>query len=206
MNITVLIPTIRRINNFEYLQQSLKNNRSVFNSKNIWTGKSLFSERYLFLDPYDYEELKNLLSIYNLIPIYRTVYPELTIFPNQSYDYWVAHLCLDFVNSMEYALKSSSSEYIMWLEDDTYLSPLFLREFRRFRQKNPHFQVVSPYHSWEFQSCFACIVFQRNTLKKFIDLVAQKWCDKVPLDWMFQYCDYRYLNKNYAQTKPKLAL
>lgn len=184
LNVGVVIPTIRRQNDFQYLKQSLANHATQLSDPHTFSG------RFLFLDKADEGDLQAPIKEHELVPIYRKSHPELQGLAKNSYDYWRAHLCLDFVDCMNCVLRRSTAPFIIWLEDDTYLSPGFNRELRRFLAAQANFNIASANHTEKYHGGFACMIFQRTALEEFVSLVNEHHQEDIPLDWMYKFLGY----------------
>lgn len=184
-NTCVVIPTMRRRNGFKYLEDSLANNAPQLSDPKIFTDK------FLLFDETDEPGLSALIRTHDLQVLHRKRHPELEGLDARSYDYWRIHLCLDFAYSMTRAQNESNSDYFVWLEDDTFLSPKFGHELHCYLANHRDFKVVSANHTEAYRGGFACMIFERAALTEYVSLVKERCQENIPLDWMYQYLDYK---------------
>lgn len=105
-----------------------------------------------------------------------------------SYDYWRSHLCLDFAYSMTKCLEMTNTPLIMWLEDDTIVDIEMFNELDKLQ----NITAVSAY-----KYCgFPCIIFERNYLSKYIELIYKHYMEDIPLDWYIHRFNLNSINFN----------
>jgi len=172
-NITIVVPTMKRDKSaFDYLSTMM--DHSHFDM-------DFCDHKFIFSYQNEKDEVLQYTDKHNFEFIYRDetneLYKPLSKFDKGSYEYWRSHLCIDFIYSMNSAMEKSTSDYFMWLEDDTILTP----EFATIFQNDIH--DISNYANIGF----CCIVFQKNVLRKFIDFIKINYLEDIPLDLMLQH-------------------
>jgi hypothetical protein len=177
----------RQRNGYSYLRQSINYNSRILSRDNI------FSRRFIYFDKKDSVEIFLITKGMNFNFFHRPSHDGLANFDRGSYAFWRAHLCLDFCYSMNQAMTESPSSYIMWLEDDTLLSPQFPNEMARLFGVRKQFHIASLYHTEEFAGCAACLIFERQALVEYINLVAGKYEEDISLDYFYKYLNYKII-------------
>ena len=86
-------------------------------------------------------------------------------------------MCLDFAYSMTKCLEKTNTPLIMWLEDDT------IEDINMFNElsKLDNIQVLTPYNNGG--AGFPCMLFHRNVLIEFIQLIYDNYMEDIPLDY-----------------------
>ncbi len=169
-DIAIVIPTMRRKNNYEYLINSLEKNKHIFkNIKNV----------FMYCDIKD-PEVKAIANKYNLKMFQKKIHTNNKF--TDKYSFWRTNLCLDFVESITNAFNACTSSYIMWLEDDTVLSPRTIDVLMSFEN---NFDFTSLYTKGMYNGNGACcIVINRNSWNKIKNLILQDCFNDIPLDWI----------------------
>jgi hypothetical protein len=182
MNLTVVIPTLRRPRNgYAYLRQAIRHNATILCRPDV------FSDRFIYFSDCDKDEISSIVSPYRFRFMQRPEHRCLRYISKTSYPYWRMHLCLDFSYCMKQALLQSRSTYLMWLEDDTLLGSDFPDELEHLFKLHKVLHIVSPYHTEEYDSCSACLIFERQSLMEYIKLVDERFFAYIPLDLFYAY-------------------
>jgi hypothetical protein len=170
-DIAIVIPTMRRKNKYEYLLKALEHNKHIFkNIKNV----------FIYCDVKD-EDIKIIANKYNLKMIPKKIHTNNKF--TDKYSFWRTNLCLDFVESITNVFDKCNSTYIMWLEDDTVLSPKTINNLMSFEN---NFDFTSLYTKGNYNgSGTCCIVINRNSWNKIKNLILQECFKDMPLDWIF---------------------
>ena len=94
------------------------------------------------------------------------LYKKLGQLKEKTYKYWEVHLVLDFIYSMSLALDACTSEYLLWLDDDTVVTDNFQSSFEKVKN---NMNTIDFYHG----TGFCCQLFTRSFLVKFINTAKE---------------------------------
>jgi hypothetical protein len=168
MDLCVVVPTMaRETNGLAYFERTLVLNRPVFDK--------LLTCVYIN----EADEVKMRRALDGLVVIPRVSHDATLPFPIGSYAYWRSHLCADFMYAMRAAMTAfPECAHFAWIEDDVLLHPRFLGVWG---SRDAGF-------AWATCGLGAtCLVFSRAHLETVaLPVVARRYLDDVPLDWMFQ--------------------
>lgn len=192
MSICLVIPTMKRTHTgFEYISTTLSTNASLYRDPTIFRTVCIYAhkEDEETLCTYIKKANNNDLVDSKYTFIERVSHDDILLndfkFSKDSYPYWRTHLCMDFVCSMTKAMDDvdTTSEYFMWLEDDTRLISetgkalaSFLSATGESFEWTPHCGIGA-----------TCLLFKRDTLVECCKLIRAHWHEDIPMDWMYRF-------------------
>lgn len=165
MSLSIVIPTLPRKNSgFDYILHTLEKNKDFFQCQSI---KNIF----IYCDNKYLSTFNKYIHEYNIIHIPRIKHLN-NPFKEGSYDYWMVNLSLDFCYSIKEASKLTDSTHIMWLEDDTIIDKVIMKELYQKKEIPLLRNGLGT----------TCIIIRSDNINQIIDFIMID-IFKIPLDW-----------------------